>query len=69
MVALSGFDYDGQRLANGNEFLCYANHAKLLKIVGKARDADEEKQPAKEEVKVDAPKKKRAYRRRDMRAE
>lgn len=63
MVAQSPFDYAERRVHKGQEFDCDPKHAKLLKIVGKASYVEEAKKDKPE------PKKKRTYRRRDMRAE
>jgi hypothetical protein len=67
MVAVQRFEYAERTLLPGEEFSAEKEHAKLLKIVGRARDADpieaKTQKPAKKK-----PGPKRGYNRRDMRA-
>lgn len=61
LVATQELTYDAKMLNVGDEFDAPDKDAELLKGVGKARDTDEQK--------TDAPRTKRQYKRRDMRAE
>ena len=62
MVAIAPLVYNERNVKAGDEFDVEARHAKLLKIVRKARDADAVKET------VSPVKPKRGYNRRDMRA-
>jgi hypothetical protein len=73
MVAQSPFDYGKRALVAGDEFDCNPKHAKLLRIVGKAEFIEKETKSIPDLSKAPpehlSGKEKRAYRRRDMRAE
>lgn len=66
MIATKSMTYGGKRLQPGDPFEPKrARDAKILRAIGKARDADD---PAPEVQTVDA-EPKRTYRRKDMKAE
>lgn len=67
LVAVQEFPYGGRNLKPGDPFEASDEDARILKGVGKARGEGEEK--SQEKTDVTEPRKKRTYKRRDLRAE
>ena len=74
LVAIRPLTYGTRRMRPGESFVAQDSHARLLVAIGRARVATVEPAPKKEVAVLlaapeEKPKRKRAYKRRDMRAE